>query len=99
MIALLITLITTISDPCLSLWEHHSIIMQDYARPRRPGPALGEQDLRIRRFVSDPLFYPPRVAAVRPLRAAGAWLDGAREASSNHLLPSRKLEHGGAGSG
>ena len=53
----------------------------------------------IRRFVSDPLFYPPRVAAVRPLRAAGAWSDGARDAPSDHPLSSRKLEHGGAGSG
>ena len=36
----------------------------------------------------------PLDTAVCPLRAAGAWSDEAREASSDHLLPSRKVERG-----
>jgi hypothetical protein len=64
------------------------------------GPALGGWVLRkVFEKSQDPLFYPAPVQAVRPLRAAGAWCDGAREASSNHLLPRRKLERRRAGGG
>ena len=51
------------------------------------------------RKVSDLWFCPFLVAAVRPLRARGTWLDGARERPSNHLVPASKLERDRAGKG
>ena len=51
------------------------------------------------RKVSDLWFCPSLVASVRPQRTAGTWLDDAHEASSNHLLPNRKLDRDRPGEG
>ena len=50
--------------------------------------------VNLARKVTDLCCCTNAVAAVRPLRAATTWLDDARQASSNHLLASRKVERG-----
>ena len=61
--------------------------------PAGSSPRLAGSE-NSRRKVSDRWFYPALDSAVRPLRAATTWLDDARQASSNHLLLSRKVERG-----
>ena len=75
--------------------EHERVHEAAWVRTARLGPALGEQDLRIPDDKSQIAgFTQLWTRAVRPLRAAGAWLDDARGASSNHLHASRKVERG-----
>ena len=58
MIAPLITLITTISDPCLSLWEHHSLLKL-HAAPL--GHLLGSA------------AYSPTAPVPKPMNTYAAW--------------------------